>query len=74
MAVNQVSVNCLGQDVGRVLPSRPLQECEVSGADALLHPQLGYCKVPNPTGSSARANSDRRATVGTNFKGGSETQ
>eukprot|EP00969_Alexandrium_andersonii_P236443 10438784-Alexandrium_andersonii.AAC.1 len=61
VAVDQVSVNRLGEGVRRVLLPRPLQEREVPRPDSLLYQQLGDGKVPDSADSGAPANSDCRA-------------
>eukprot|EP00969_Alexandrium_andersonii_P000230 10497-Alexandrium_andersonii.AAC.1 len=58
MAVDQVRVDRLGEDVRRVLFAGPLQKSEVSRAYALLHPQLTDCEVPNSPNARAAADSD----------------
>eukprot|EP00969_Alexandrium_andersonii_P004039 175478-Alexandrium_andersonii.AAC.1 len=58
---DRVSINRLGEDVGQVLLSRPLQERKVPRADALLHPLLGNCEVPDSADSGAPADSNCRA-------------
>eukprot|EP00969_Alexandrium_andersonii_P096433 4257612-Alexandrium_andersonii.AAC.1 len=72
VAVDQIRVNRLGEDVDRVLLPRPLQKGEIPRANELLHPQLGYRKVPDVVNPGAPADPNCRAAVGANFKGGSK--
>eukprot|EP00969_Alexandrium_andersonii_P004391 189207-Alexandrium_andersonii.AAC.1 len=58
MAVNQVCVHRLCEDVRWVLLARPFQHGEIPGAHALLHPQLTRCEVPDSPDASAAADSD----------------
>eukprot|EP00969_Alexandrium_andersonii_P022194 971145-Alexandrium_andersonii.AAC.1 len=44
VAVDQVRVDRLGEDVCRFLLAGPVQQDEVSRAYALLHPQLADCE------------------------------
>eukprot|EP00969_Alexandrium_andersonii_P215897 9536532-Alexandrium_andersonii.AAC.1 len=62
MAVYQVSVDRLSDDVGWVLLAGPFQECEVPGPDSLLDPKLGNRQMANPADAGATADADRRAT------------
>eukprot|EP00969_Alexandrium_andersonii_P247239 10926036-Alexandrium_andersonii.AAC.1 len=72
VAVDQVRVNRLGEDVGRVLLPRPLQKGKVPRANALLHPHLGYCEVSDSADPGASANPNCRAALGANLKGSSK--
>eukprot|EP00969_Alexandrium_andersonii_P361220 15457072-Alexandrium_andersonii.AAC.1 len=62
VAVDQVRVHRLGVDVGGVLLAGPLQQGEVTGAHALLHPKLARRKVTNPPNAGAAADTDGSAT------------
>ena len=64
MAVQQLAVHRLGQDVGRVLRSWVLQELEVPRPDPLLHPELSGGQVPDAADASAPADADGGAAVG----------
>eukprot|EP00969_Alexandrium_andersonii_P352554 15437935-Alexandrium_andersonii.AAC.1 len=74
MAVDQVRVDRLGEDVGRVLLAGPFQKGGVPRADALLHPQLTDCEVPDSPYARAAADSDGRATISADLKGSGETE
>eukprot|EP00969_Alexandrium_andersonii_P165097 7297209-Alexandrium_andersonii.AAC.1 len=58
MAVDQVHIRRLREDVGGVPLAGPLQQGEVPGARALLHPQLAHCKASGPPNAGAAADTD----------------
>eukprot|EP00969_Alexandrium_andersonii_P209233 9240118-Alexandrium_andersonii.AAC.1 len=62
VAINKVRVDRFSEDVSRVLVSGPLYEGEVTGAYALLHPQLADRQVPYAPYARAPADTDGRAT------------
>eukprot|EP00969_Alexandrium_andersonii_P368959 15474059-Alexandrium_andersonii.AAC.1 len=74
MAVHQIRINRLGENVCRVLLPRPLQKREAPRPDPLLRPQLGDGEAPDATDPNAPANSERRAAVGADLKRDSESE
>eukprot|EP00969_Alexandrium_andersonii_P031658 1383404-Alexandrium_andersonii.AAC.1 len=74
MAVDQVHVHRLREDVRRVFLAGPLHQGEVSRAHALLHPQLARCEVPDSPDARAAADTDGRAAVCADLQGGREPE
>eukprot|EP00969_Alexandrium_andersonii_P303055 13396074-Alexandrium_andersonii.AAC.1 len=69
MAVDQISVHRLREDVCRVLVAGPFQQGEISGAHTLLRPQLPHCEVPDPPSAGATADANSCAAIGADLKG-----
>eukprot|EP00969_Alexandrium_andersonii_P247305 10928731-Alexandrium_andersonii.AAC.1 len=61
MAINEVRVDRLGEDVRRILVSGPFYQGKVAGADMLLDPQLADRQMANAPYAHAPADTDGRA-------------
>eukprot|EP00969_Alexandrium_andersonii_P259730 11483607-Alexandrium_andersonii.AAC.1 len=68
MAVDQINIHRLCEDVRRVPLTGPFQQGEVSGTRTFLRPQLSHCEAPD----TADANS--HAAIGAGLKGGWKTE
>eukprot|EP00969_Alexandrium_andersonii_P234130 10337652-Alexandrium_andersonii.AAC.1 len=74
MAVNQVSIHRLREDVRRIPFAGPFQQGEIPGANAPLRPHLAHCEAPDSPNAGPAADTNGRATVCANLKGGRETE
>eukprot|EP00969_Alexandrium_andersonii_P235906 10415290-Alexandrium_andersonii.AAC.1 len=61
MAINHIAADGLGENVCGILLTRPLVQDEISGADALLHPQLSDRQVADASNAGTTAYADSRA-------------
>eukprot|EP00969_Alexandrium_andersonii_P214030 9451583-Alexandrium_andersonii.AAC.1 len=74
MAINELGVHCVGEDIRWFLLAKPLEQLKVPGPDTLLHPELPAGQVSDAPGSSAPAKANCRATVGAHLQGGAEAK
>eukprot|EP00969_Alexandrium_andersonii_P038262 1676325-Alexandrium_andersonii.AAC.1 len=74
MAVGEIGIHRLRQDIGRIPLAGPFDQREIAGAHTLLHPRLSYCEAPRAPTARATANANRRAAIGADLKGGQEAE
>eukprot|EP00969_Alexandrium_andersonii_P184538 8152571-Alexandrium_andersonii.AAC.1 len=74
MAVDEVRIDRLLEDVRGILLPGPLDERKVPGTDALLHPELGHRKMSDASNLGTTANADRRAATSADLEGSNEPE
>ena len=68
LSLHELSIDILGHDVCTILSAGHFKELEVTGAESILNPKIGNCKVADAAKAAPPADADRCSGVRINAK------